>query len=180
MLGIEVSKEKGEKIRLLITDMALLDKHHRIIILEDSIQIPILREPREGELAGLEDAGGKVVEITEIKPRDTFWEPMKDILELLDFPDELAEMGIEMVGWIGLEGEPEYLATNIKDRSRKDAGRDIDPERLKKKLDMADKIMEMQRQLAQDGVMTIFKVGWHNRDTMGEEIAVLIKEMLRS
>lgn len=97
-----------------------------------------------------------------------------------DFPKELAAQGIEMVGWIGLHGEPEYLRTNINDRTRKDSGADMDPEALNKKLDMANIIMERQRELANEGVMTMFKVGWDNRNTMGEEIAELIDGMLES
>ena len=42
-----------------------------------------------------------------------------------DFPKQLAQKGIEMVGWIGLHGEPEYLRTNINDRTKKDTGQDI-------------------------------------------------------
>jgi hypothetical protein len=95
-----------------------------------------------------------------------------------DFPQELQAQGIEMVGWIGLHGEPEYLRANINDRSRKDTGNELDSEVLDRKLDMANTIMQRLRDMEQDGIVTLFKVGWDNRATMGDEFASLVERML--
>lgn len=95
-----------------------------------------------------------------------------------DVAKELAKKDIEMVGWIGLHGEPEYLRTNINDRTKRDTGSEMDPNVLEAKIDMANTIMEKQRELADEGVMTLFKVGWDNRDTMGQEISDLISGMM--
>ncbi len=91
MLAVSIHKEKAEKTRLLITSLGALDKYHRIISNSDMIQIPITRELSGQETKLIEELGGSVCELSEIIERETFYDPMKDILAHLDIPDELVE-----------------------------------------------------------------------------------------
>ena len=45
MLGVIVPKPKAEQMRLLLTDFGLLDKDHKILHHENSIEIPIPSPP---------------------------------------------------------------------------------------------------------------------------------------
>ena len=91
MLALQISKEKAERARLLITTLGALDKHHRIISTSDMIEIPITRELAPHEIILIEELGGSVGELSEIIGRETFYDPMKDILANLDIPDGLLE-----------------------------------------------------------------------------------------
>lgn len=95
-----------------------------------------------------------------------------------DTPKELRKRGIDFVGWIGLEAELDYLSGNIKSRTLKDTSKEVDPKVLEAKLDMAKTIMDWQNKLISEGTMTRFKVGWHNRTTMGQEICQIIANMM--
>ncbi len=91
MLSVTVPKADGERARLLIAKFGILDKHHRIIAREGEIEIPIMRELANHEMALLEELGGTIGQLSESIGRETFYDPMKDILANLDIPDELME-----------------------------------------------------------------------------------------
>ncbi len=91
MLAIRIHKEKAEKARLLITSLGALDKYHRIISDGGIIEIPITRELADHETKLIEELGGSVGELSEIIGRETFYDPMKDILAHLDIPEDLID-----------------------------------------------------------------------------------------
>ena len=91
MLSVSVPKAEGEKARLLITRFGALDKYHRIISRESEIEIPILRELADHEIILIEEMGGRIGELSKEIERDTFYDPMKDILANLDMPDDLLD-----------------------------------------------------------------------------------------
>ncbi len=91
MLSVSVPKADGEKARLMITRFGVLDKHHRIISRENEIEIPILRDLADHEKALIEELGGRVGELSRTIDRDTFYDPMADILANLNMPDGLMD-----------------------------------------------------------------------------------------
>jgi len=93
-------------------------------------------------------------------------------------PQELADRpeakDVSLVRWFVLEADPEYLTHNMTARQEMAA------EELAKRLDMARMIMEAGQQLAGRDEVVMFKVGWHNRETMADEFAKLVAESLGS
>ncbi len=73
----------------MITRFGVLDKHHRIIAREDEIEIPITRELADHEDARVKELGGTIVQLSEEIDRETFYDPMADILANLEMPDDL-------------------------------------------------------------------------------------------
>ncbi len=88
MFAIAVPKAKAESLRLLLTDLGLLDKDHKIIVEDETVRIPILRKPIAEELRQIEKADGELASLSEVMPRERFYEPMKEILKELDLPEE--------------------------------------------------------------------------------------------
>lgn len=88
---------------------------------------------------------------------------------LNEFPPE-----IHMVAWIGLIGDEEYLIHNMTHRGP------VSKERLAKKIRMGHEIMDAIRRLKEKEPekMIIFNIGWHNRDTMGEEFTGIVKKLI--
>ena len=88
MLAIRIPKLSAERARLLITRFGALDKYHRIIAREDEIEIPIMRELADHEIILIKEMGGTIGQLSEEIDRDTFYDPMKDILANLDMSDD--------------------------------------------------------------------------------------------
>ncbi len=88
---------------------------------------------------------------------------------LKEFPPE-----INMVAWIGLLGEEEYLIHNMTNRGP------LSKERLAKKVRMGHEIMDAIKRLKEDEPekMITFNIGWHNRDTMGEKFTRVVKKLV--
>ncbi len=86
--------------------------------------------------------------------------------ELKNDPD------LQLVGWIGLAGDQEYLAQNIK--SRDNSSDDI----IQAKLEMAQQISDAISVNHKKGLLEIFEVGWSNRATMHEEYSARVAELL--
>ncbi len=92
-----------------------------------------------------------------------------------ELPEQMRAHGITFAGWIGLYGELDYLAANMK--SRDDS---ITEESLQNKLGMATDIMDRLKALADSGIVTMFRVGWENRDTMADEFSQVVNRLLQS
>lgn len=88
-------------------------------------------------------------------------------------PIEAKKYNIKMMGWIGLWGEEEYLIGNIGRRQN------MGPEELEKRLELSRGIMDRLRHLHRKGVVThLYKVGWENRETMADEFAEMVRDIL--
>lgn len=87
MLALRVPSGNAEKARLLVWEDGILDKHHRILSDGGRTDIPLLARPApqlSEELGGL---GGEVVDERDYEWRETFKDPLGDILAGLDLPE---------------------------------------------------------------------------------------------
>lgn len=143
---------------------------------ENKIPIPeeeFLAIPKQ-ELVGLHNDTGIYYAYKAEHLRDL----SKGLIELnpnlqASMPEELKSHGIEMVGWIGLWGEEEYLISNIRNRQN------MGPDELETRLRLSRDIMKTLRDLHQKGTVThLYQVGWHNRETMAQEFSDMVRDLL--
>ena len=88
--------------------------------------------------------------------------------------DELEERGIQFAGWIGLIGDEDYLISNIKNRES------MAPREIEKRMELSRAFMEVIEARANQGIIThVFKAGWHNRSTMGDEFTEIVRDVLK-
>lgn len=92
MHALKIPKHKTEEARLLLTELGLLDKNHRILVGDEFVEIPILRKPDESELVSFTVLDGSVVELSKPIHRERFFEPMKEILRHLKLPEDVAPL----------------------------------------------------------------------------------------
>lgn len=86
---------------------------------------------------------------------------------------DLARFGIKMAGWIGVLGDEDYVEGNMIRRQP-----DMDAETRAKKMGMGRKIATALRDLEDQGIVTIFPVGWTNRETMADQFSDLVEKIL--
>jgi len=110
------------------------------------------------KLEDLQNAGATIVELN----------PMKQA----EVPDQLRAHGMEMVAWIGLHGEDEYLMHNIGNRQ------EMSPEELATRLRLSHEFINRLKELSDEGIVTLYKVGWDNRSTMADEFTDMIDTLL--
>jgi len=92
MLAVRVPRDRAEDVRILLTETALLNKHHRILEESGYVEIPILGEPEDPVLASLHQMGAEVIDERDYVWRETFKQPFKDILKAIDIPEDKKEI----------------------------------------------------------------------------------------
>lgn len=92
MLALRVPSSNAEPARLLMTESGILDKHHRIFSSEGFTEIPALATPLPGLMARLAELGAELTDSREYVWRETFRDPLKDIMADIDIPKELEKM----------------------------------------------------------------------------------------
>ncbi len=88
MLAVRVPSRSAEEVRSLISEAGLLDKHHRILNEEGFTEIPILQQPDDSLIAKFEKLGARIIDEKEYAWRETFKDVHRDILAMIDIPEE--------------------------------------------------------------------------------------------
>ncbi len=91
MLAIRVPSRNAEAARALIQEASILDKHHRIVNDDGSIEIPLLREPDEALMAELNGLDAVLIDDREYAWRETFKDVHRDILAMIEIPEKMKE-----------------------------------------------------------------------------------------
>jgi tRNA wybutosine-synthesizing protein 2 len=89
MLALRVPRERAEEARLLLSEDGILDKHHRIVHVDNYVEIPLLKEPDPTTSEKLMNLGAEVIDEREYEWRETFKEPLKNILKRIEIPEEI-------------------------------------------------------------------------------------------
>jgi hypothetical protein len=88
--------------------------------------------------------------------------------------NDLARLGINMAGWIGVIGDSDYVRGNMQRRQP-----DMGPDELERKMGMGYRIADGLKELEASGHVTIFNVGWDNRETMADDFNAIVEEVLK-
>lgn len=89
MLALRVPSRNAEPVRLLMTESGILDKHHRIFSSDGYTEIPALAAPLPGLMASLAELGAELTDSRDYVWRETFRDPLKDIMAEIEIPREL-------------------------------------------------------------------------------------------